>query len=131
MPTSYTIAETLDRQERIEHIEGSGFVPRSFISGRGIKKDKLEVRSLLFLSTLFNLQQAREDKARDHESAVFGPAWRSKELNKKLATHENKQQLAAPAPSNIPLPSGPQFDPNFADFPLAQQWVSQRLVLLI
>ena len=101
-------------------------MPAAFLSGRGAKKDNKEVgETMREASGLPILQQARDEKAKDHENAVFGPAWRSKELTKKLNAQESKKAAAAPTPDIIPLPSGINFDSNFADFPLAKHWVSR------
>ncbi|KAI6205726.1 DnaJ-like protein subfamily C member 28 [Aphelenchoides besseyi] len=106
---SLTVTETLQRQTQIDKIEEHGFVPATFVSGRGMKKNKEE--------------QKRENSNRDHEASMFGPSWKSKELTKKLTT-TTKQRTVPNEIEVIPLPTAPQVNTNFDDFPLAERWLN-------
>lgn len=112
-----TVADTLKRNTQINQIEEAGFTPAAFISKRGGKKDQIEVLRACSVKFYSSLQQKHDD----HESAVFGPMWKSKELAKKLEKQEKKPVVQLDL-NSIPMPS--EVDTNFDDFPLAKQWVS-------
>ncbi|KAI6191266.1 hypothetical protein M3Y97_00209800 [Aphelenchoides bicaudatus] len=100
-----TISETLKRNTQIDRIEQSGFTPATFVSSRSHRKTKDE--------------QVHED----HEGALFGAAWKTKELSKKLAS-KNETAKKSVKLDSIPMPTGVSSDPDFNDFPLAQKWLN-------
>ncbi|KAI6173835.1 DnaJ-like protein subfamily C member 28 [Aphelenchoides besseyi] len=102
---SLTVAETLQRQTQIDRIEEHGFVPATFISGRGMKKNKEETQ---IVSTKL--------RCLVHHGSP-------KNWQKKLTTTTKKRNVPTEIEA-IPLPTAPQMNMNFDDFPLAEQWLS-------
>ncbi|CAD5234771.1 unnamed protein product [Bursaphelenchus xylophilus] len=103
-----TVEEKMERQRRIEDIEEGGFQPATFFSGQGTSRCT---------------NKGKEDESqKNHDGAMFGAMWKSKEISKKLdKSTKPKRKEEGISPDVIPLP--PQSS-DLSDFPLAQQWLN-------
>ncbi|KAH7712466.1 hypothetical protein AAVH_20210, partial [Aphelenchoides avenae] len=108
---SVSMLDSVNRHRAIEHIESEGFRPAMYVSGAGARTGRKG-------------EQAEEQALKDHDRAMFGPQWQSKELSKKVdaraAPKEPKQEPGGGGHATTD-DGGASGGPRGVDYPLIHE----------
>lgn len=108
--------DSVNRHRAIEQIESEGFRPAIYVSGAGARTGRKG-------------EQVEEQAQKDHDRAMFGPQWQSKELSKKVdarAAPKEPKQEPGDGGQRAKDDSGASAGPRGVDYPLIHENVSSR-----
>ncbi|KAI1730347.1 hypothetical protein Ddc_03037 [Ditylenchus destructor] len=102
--TTLSVMDSLSHQARIRDIEEEGFRPSSFHSSNANRN------TLTGLMSGKNNGNDGDTSLKEHDKAMFGPMWASREIERKHATKDTKSENdnSATPIADIKLPAGVQ-----------------------